>query len=90
MTHSGEAERARLREADEGRAPWRAWGTYDVLSTADGQQIPLRVQSLVGLLPLCATTTLGLATLERLPSFAEHFQDSSGFRGPICGLCAVP
>jgi hypothetical protein len=46
---------------------------YDVLSTADGRRIPLRVRSLVGLLPLCATTTLGRATLERLPEFARHF-----------------
>jgi hypothetical protein len=43
---------------------------YDVLSAADGRRIPLRVRSLVGLLPLCATTTLGTATLRRLPDFA--------------------
>jgi len=46
---------------------------YDVLSTADGRRIPLRVRSLVGLLPLCATTTLGTATLDRLPVFTRHF-----------------
>ena len=45
---------------------------YDVLSAADGRRIPLRVRSLVGLLPLCATTTLGTATLEQLPDFAER------------------
>jgi hypothetical protein len=43
---------------------------YDVLSAADGRRIPLRVRSLVGLLPLCATTTLGTTTLQRLPEFA--------------------
>jgi hypothetical protein len=43
---------------------------YDVLSAAHGRRIPLRVRSLVGLLPLCATTTLGTATLQRLPDFA--------------------
>ncbi|MBV8995670.1 MAG: glucosidase [Pseudonocardiales bacterium] len=43
---------------------------YDVLSAADGRRIPLRVRSLVGLLPLCATTTLGAAILQRLPDFA--------------------
>ncbi|MFY9806104.1 MAG: glucosidase [Pseudonocardiaceae bacterium] len=47
---------------------------YDVLSAADGQRIPLRVRSLVGLLPLCATTTLGSATLQRLPDFARRVQ----------------
>ena len=46
---------------------------YDVLQTA-GQRVPLRVRSMVGLLPLCATTTLGRATLERLPYFAGHFR----------------
>jgi hypothetical protein len=29
---------------------------------------------MVGLLPLCATTTLGQATLDRLPYFAGHFR----------------
>ncbi len=47
---------------------------YDVLSAADGRRVPMRVRSLVGLLPLCATTTLGKATLDRLPRFAERFR----------------
>jgi len=45
---------------------------YDVLRTADGTRHPLRVRSMVGLLPLCGTTTLGEATLARLPEFAER------------------
>ena len=45
---------------------------YDVLSLADGGRLPLRVRSMVGLLPLCATTTLGRSTLERLPDFASR------------------
>ena len=47
---------------------------YDVLNLADGRREPLRVRSMVGLLPLCATTTLGSATLERLPDFAGRFR----------------
>ncbi len=43
---------------------------YDVIATPDGGRIPLRVRSLVGLLPITATTTLGAATLDRLPTFA--------------------
>ena len=35
--------------------------------------MPLRVRSLVGLLPLCATVTLDSATFGQLPYFAEHF-----------------
>src|SRR5690242_18969650 len=46
---------------------------YDVLSAADGRRVPMRVLSMVGLLPLCATTTLGAATLRRLPRFADRY-----------------
>jgi hypothetical protein len=45
---------------------------YDVLRTADGVCHPLRVRSVVGLLPLCAVTTLGEATLADLPEFAAR------------------
>jgi hypothetical protein len=47
---------------------------YDVLQLRDGSQVPMRVRSLVGLLPLCATTTLGEGTLARLPWFTEHMR----------------
>ena len=40
----------------------------------DGDRLPLRVRSVVGLLPLAATTTLGPATLERLPDFAARLR----------------
>ena len=46
---------------------------YDVLALDDGQRMPLRVRSMVGLLPLAATTTLGTATMARLPEFTAHF-----------------
>jgi hypothetical protein len=47
---------------------------YDVLSFDDGTRIPLRARSMVGLLPLCATMTLGTRTLEQLPDFASRFR----------------
>jgi hypothetical protein len=47
---------------------------YDVLRFADGSTTPLRVRSMVGLIPLCATTTLGSSTLERLPDFAARLR----------------
>jgi hypothetical protein len=47
---------------------------YDVLSFADGSQVPLRVRSMVGLLPLSATMTLGQRTLAALPDFAGHLR----------------
>ncbi|MGC4765475.1 MGH1-like glycoside hydrolase domain-containing protein [Micromonospora sp. DT46] len=40
---------------------------YDVLRLADGSKVPLKVRSVVGLLPLAATTRLTAHTLHRLP-----------------------
>lgn len=45
---------------------------YDVLHWPDGRSVPLRARSMVGLITLCATTTLGPDTLARLPQFAER------------------
>jgi len=45
---------------------------YDVLATGNGQRIPLKVRSMVGLLPLAATTTLGRETLDKLSDFAAR------------------
>ncbi|MFZ1527486.1 MAG: glucosidase [Ferruginibacter sp.] len=47
---------------------------YDVIATPDGRRTPVRVRSLVGLLPMMATTTLGTETLGRLPSFAADLE----------------
>jgi len=47
---------------------------YDVLSTADVAALPLKVRSVVGLLPLAATTTVGQATCDRLPYFTGHMR----------------
>ncbi len=45
---------------------------YDVLATTTGDRIALKVRSMVGLLPLAATTTLGRETLDKLSGFAER------------------
>ena len=45
---------------------------YDVLALTDGERIPLKVRSMVGLLPLAATTTLGRDTLDKLPEFTAR------------------
>jgi hypothetical protein len=47
---------------------------YDAIQAADGSRAVLRVRSVVGLLPLAATTTLGTQTIERMPYFAEHMR----------------
>jgi hypothetical protein len=46
---------------------------YDVLALDDGQRTPLQVRSMVGLLPITATTTLAQSTLDALPEFTAHF-----------------
>ena len=45
---------------------------YDVLALTDGERIPLKLRSMVGLLPLAATTTLGRDTLDKLPEFTAR------------------
>jgi hypothetical protein len=47
---------------------------YDLLRTESGARIPLKVRSLVGLLPLLAVDTLELDNLEALPGFAKRMQ----------------
>jgi hypothetical protein len=47
---------------------------YDVLNTPDNQLIPLRVRSMVGLIPLFAVETIDQALLEELPEFAERLR----------------
>lgn len=42
---------------------------YDVLQLPDGSTVPLRVRSLVGLMPLIAVETVGQPTLDALPDF---------------------
>lgn len=44
---------------------------YDVLRLPDGKPVPLRVRSLVGLMPLLAVETVGQTTLERVPGFRD-------------------
>ena len=47
---------------------------YDLIALDTGEELPLRIRSMVGLLPLAATITLGRATLDALPRFTEHLQ----------------
>ncbi|MCC3439756.1 MAG: glucosidase [Microcoleus sp. PH2017_29_MFU_D_A] len=47
---------------------------YDALHLPDGQQLPLKVRSLVGLIPLYAVIVLELETLEKFPGFKRRMQ----------------
>jgi hypothetical protein len=46
---------------------------YDILHQEDGQFLPIKVRSIVGLTPLFAVETLEPDILERLPNFAARF-----------------
>jgi len=48
---------------------------YDVLRLPDGSARRLKVRSLVGLLPMCATTVTEAWQRERVPRIASHFSD---------------
>ena len=47
---------------------------YDVLRISDGSHIPMRIRSVVGLVPLFAVQTLEPGLLQRLPNFAHRIQ----------------
>ena len=47
---------------------------YDVLHSSDGDALPLRVRSLVGLMPLYAVQTLSPELLDALPAFRRRLE----------------
>merc|ERR550532_3504416 len=47
---------------------------YDVLTMPDGDRVPLKVRSIVGLIPLFAVEVLEPSVLEKLPRFAARAQ----------------
>jgi hypothetical protein len=47
---------------------------YDVLRLPDGTRMPLKARSVVGLLPLAATSRLSAGTLTRLPELAARLR----------------
>jgi hypothetical protein len=61
---------------DEGIGLWcdRDEFYYDVLNLPNGQSTPLKVRSMVGLIPLFAVETLEPELLEQLPGFAGRLE----------------
>ena len=47
---------------------------YDIPNLPNGHTIPLKVRSMVGLLPLCAVEVLEPASLEQVPEFAGRLK----------------
>jgi hypothetical protein len=57
---------------------------YDVLSL-DGRQIPIRIRSIVGLIPLFAVETIEPSVLQELPDFAARMRWFLKNRPDLCG-----
>ncbi|MFT5129321.1 MAG: hypothetical protein ACI8W8_002943, partial [Rhodothermales bacterium] len=62
--------------AEEGHGLWCESDKfyYDVLNLPDGSRVPLKIRSLVGLIPLFAVETLEPEMLNRLPGFASRLK----------------
>jgi hypothetical protein len=56
---------------------------YDRLQ-ADGRQVPLRLRSMVGLIPLFAAEVLEDELIDRLPGFKKRMEWFLGHRGDLC------
>jgi hypothetical protein len=61
---------------------------YDWLRLPDGRKIPLRVRSLVGLIPLFAVTTLDAELIDKLPGFKRRMSWFVRHRPDLCGNIA--
>ena len=59
---------------------------YDVLTMPDHRAMPLKVRSMVGLIPLFAVETLEPELLARLPSFAQHLRWFLDYRPDLAAL----
>ena len=59
---------------------------YDVLHCPDGQRIPLKVRSMVGLIPLFAVETIEPELIERLPEFKRHMDWFLNYRKDLASL----
>jgi hypothetical protein len=76
LEHFVNIARAMNDVAGEGIELWngRDGFYYDVLHTPDGVARPLKIRSLVGLIPLCAVETLEPEIVDALPGFKRRMQ----------------
>ncbi len=59
---------------------------YDMLNLPDGTRVPLRVRSLVGLIPLCAVEVLDGSVFDKFPDFAARTRWMLTHRPDLAGL----
>jgi Mannosylglycerate hydrolase MGH1-like glycoside hydrolase domain len=61
---------------------------YDVLHFGDGRDMPIKLRSMVGLVPLFAVETLDADCLENLPAFRRRFDWFLEHRPDLVSACA--
>jgi hypothetical protein len=68
--------RAMNHMGDDGMSLWNQEDGffYDVLHLPDGQRLPLRVRSMVGLIPLYAVQSMEPELLDRMPAFKRRME----------------
>jgi hypothetical protein len=59
---------------------------YDVLNLPDGRMVPLKVRSLVGLIPLFAVEVLESSLLDEVPEFKERLEWFLNYRPDLANL----
>ncbi|MEO8428485.1 MAG: glucosidase [Verrucomicrobiota bacterium] len=73
---------------DEGIGLWNEEDQfyYDVLNLPDGRMVPLKVRSLVGLIPLFAAEVLESSLLDEVPQFKERLEWFLNYRPDLANL----
>ena len=61
---------------------------YDVIRRPDGSHAPIRIRSVVGLIPLSAVVTGDSKLLDRFPGFKRRMQWFAANRPDLIGSCA--
>ena len=59
---------------------------YDHLNLPDGENVPMKIQSIVGLIPLLAVEVLDPEVLEKLPEFTSRMEWYLKHRSQMAGL----
>jgi hypothetical protein len=59
---------------------------YDALNLPNGQTVPLKIRSMVGLIPLFAVETLDPELLERVPEFKKRLEWYLNYRPDLAAL----
>ena len=77
------------RPAPEGLWDERDGFFYDRLRLPDGAAFPLRVRSLVGLIPLYAVATFNMENLKKLKGFRKRAQWFIDHRPDLCGSLVI-